>query len=160
MDHCYYVQCDHSCTKSTDLYFEEQGSRGGFEEGDQKETLTLRNLENSSKASVKRLWESWDVKLDCFSNCLLFVKQKALCKEKINGKLQSSCVNSVWQGNVRETWTNRTLSTQSFFFFFLAVLSLHCCGSLFSGFSEWGLLSGHGAQVSQCSSFSCCGKWA
>ena len=48
-------------------------------------------------------------------------------------------------------------------FFFFNVFSLDCAGSLllwglFSGYGEWGLLSGCGAQGFHCRGFSCC-KW-
>ena len=43
---------------------------------------------------------------------------------------------------------------------FLVVLGLHCCVSVFSSCSEWGLLSGCSAQASNCGCFSWCGAQA
>ena len=46
------------------------------------------------------------------------------------------------------------------FFYFLAVLGLHCCTLAFSSCSEWGLLSCCNVQASHCSGFSCWGTQA
>ena len=48
----------------------------------------------------------------------------------------------------------------SFNYLFMAVLGVHCCAQAFSTCKEQGLLSGHDAQASLCSGFSCCRTWA
>ena len=53
-----------------------------------------------------------------------------------------------------------TPSVVVFFFFFLAVLGLHCCWTFPSSCSEWGPLSSCTARVSHCGGFSCFGAQA
>ena len=48
----------------------------------------------------------------------------------------------------------------SFNYLFMAVLGVHCCAQAFSTCKEQGLLSGHDAQASLYSGFSCCRTWA